>query len=49
MRVEFGDYADATNAMTDNSMGPRAGQFIVLGGKGGPMGNVWTMLSLRSN
>ena len=34
--------------MTDNSMGPRAGQFVALGGKGGPTGSVW-MLSLRSN
>ena len=48
LRVGFGDYAIATNAMTDNSMGPRAGQFIALGGKGGPTGSVW-MLSLRSN
>jgi hypothetical protein len=48
LRVGFGDYAVATNAMTDNSMGPRAGQFIALGGKGGPTGSVW-MLSLRSN
>ena len=48
LRVGFGDYAVATNATTDNSMGPRAGQFIALGGKGGPTGSVW-MLSLRSN
>ena len=48
LRVGFGDYAVATNAMTDSSMGPRAGQFVALGGKGGPTGSVW-MLSLRSN
>jgi hypothetical protein len=48
LRVGFGDYAVATNATTDSSMGPRAGQFIALGGKGGPTGSAW-MLSLRSN
>jgi hypothetical protein len=47
-RAGFGDYTVATNAITDNSMGPRAGQFVALGGQGGPTGNVW-MLSLRSN
>ncbi len=48
MRVGFCDYAVATNATTDNSIGPRAGQFIALSGKGGPTGSVW-MLNLRSN
>ena len=48
MRVGFGDYSVANNVTTDISMDPRAGQFIALGGKGGPSGNVW-MLSLRSN
>ncbi len=47
MRVGFGDYAVATNATTDNSMGLRAGRFIALGGKGGPTDIVW-MLNLRS-
>jgi hypothetical protein len=35
LRVGFGDYAVATNATTDNSMGSRAGQFIALGDKQG--------------
>jgi hypothetical protein len=48
LRVGFGDYAIATNAMTDDSMGPRTGQFIAFGGKGGPTGSVW-LLNLRSN
>ena len=48
LRVSFGDYAVATNAITDISMGPRAGQDIALEGKGGPTDSVW-MLSLRSN
>ncbi len=30
LRVGFGNYAVATNAMTDSSMGPRAGEFIAL-------------------
>ncbi len=33
LQVGFGDYAVATNATTDESMGPRVGQFIALGGK----------------
>ena len=32
LRVGFSDYAVTTNAMTNNSMGTRAGQFIALGG-----------------
>jgi hypothetical protein len=48
LRVGFGVYAVATNVMMDNSMSPRAGQSIALGGKGGPTDNVW-MLSLRSD
>jgi len=47
-RVCFGDYAITTNATTKKSMGPRAGQFIALGGKRGPTGIVW-MLNLCTN
>jgi hypothetical protein len=40
LQVSFGNYAVATDATTDNSMGPRSGQFIALGGKGGPTDRV---------